>query len=189
MSVRQSLLAILDRGACYGSQLRAEYERRTGARVNVGQVYTTLERLERDGLVIGAGVDDEARVLWEPTEAGRNEVRTWLSTASLAEGRDDVALKVALAVTLPGADIGGILFAQRAAVRAALAEAEAEAETESEERDADAVPAAIVRAARRARLEADLRWLDEVAVLAAGATPFDLSEDRPRRGRPARSLG
>lgn len=187
MSVRLSLLAILDRGACYGSQLRAEYERRTGARVNVGQVYTTLERLERDGLVTGAGVDDEARVLWEPTEAGRNEVRTWLSTPSLAEGRDDVALKVALAVTLPGADIGGILSAQRAAVRAALAEAEAEAE--SEEKDADAVPAAIVRAARRARLEADLRWLDEVAVLTAGATPFDLSEDRPRRGRPARSLG
>lgn len=181
MSVRQSLLAILDRGACYGSQLRAEYERRTGARVNVGQVYTTLERLERDGLVTGAGVDDEARLLWEPTEAGRIEARAWLSTASLAEGRDDVALKIALAVTLPGADIGGILSAQRAAVRAALAESETE--------DPDAVPAAIVRAARRARLDADLRWLDEVAVLTAGATPFGLSEDRPRRGRPARSGG
>lgn len=181
MSVRQSLLAILDRGACYGSQLRAEYERRTGARVNVGQVYTTLERLERDGLVTGAGVDDEARVLWEPTEAGRAEVRAWLSTASLAEGRDDVALKIALAVTLPGADVDGILSAQRAAVRAALAETEAG--------DPDTVPAAIVRAARRARLEADLRWLDEVAVLTAGATPFELSEDRPRRGRPARSAG
>ena len=72
MSVRQSLLAILDRGACYGSQLRAEYERRTGAAVNVGQVYTTLERLERDGLVEGAGVDDEARVLWQPTDAGES---------------------------------------------------------------------------------------------------------------------
>jgi DNA-binding PadR family transcriptional regulator len=181
VSVRLSLLAILDHGACYGSQLRAEYERRTGARVNVGQVYTTLERLERDGLVTGAGVDDEARVLWEPTEAGRVEARAWLSTASLAEGRDDVALKIALAVTLPGADIGRILSTQRAAVRAALAESETE--------DPDAVPAAIVRAARRARLDADLRWLDEVAALTVGATPFELSEDRPRRGRPARSAG
>ncbi|WP_285136163.1 helix-turn-helix transcriptional regulator [Microbacterium sp. lyk4-40-TSB-66] len=181
MSVRQSLLAILDRGACYGSQLRAEYERRTGARVNVGQVYTTLERLERDGLVTGAGVDDEARVLWEPTETGRTEVRSWLSTASLAEGRDDVALKIALAVTLPGADIGGIVSTQRAAVSEALTQAEAEAA------ETDAVPAAIVRAARRARLEADLRWLDEVAVITAGARPFPLSEERPRRGRPARS--
>ncbi|MDQ1084892.1 MULTISPECIES: PadR family transcriptional regulator [Microbacterium] len=179
MSVRQSLLAILDRGACYGSQLRAEYERRTGARVNVGQVYTTLERLERDGMVVGAGVDEEARVLWEPTPAGRAEAHAWLSTASLAEGRDEVALKVALAVTLPGADVGGILSVQRAAVRAALAEAE--------DGEADAVPAAIVRAARRARLEADLRWLDEVEALTAEATPFGLSEERPRRGRPARS--
>lgn len=179
MSVRQSLLAILDRGACYGSQLRAEYERRTGARVNVGQVYTTLERLERDGLVTGAGVDDEARVLWEPTPAGRAEARAWLSAASLADGRDEVALKIALAVTLPGADVGGILTAQRAAVRAALSGAE--------EETPDAMPAAIVRAARRARLEADLRWLDEVEALAAGATPFELSDERPRRGRPARS--
>lgn len=179
MSVRQSLLAILDRGVCYGSQLRAEYERRTGARVNVGQVYTTLERLERDGLVTGAGVDDEARVLWEPTPAGRAEARAWLSTASLADGRDEVALKIALAVTLPGADIGGILSAQREAVRAALAQRDIE--------DPDAVPAAIVRAARRSRLEADLRWLDEVERLTAAATPFALSEERPRRGRPARS--
>ena len=179
MSVRLSLLAILDRGACYGSQLRAEYERRTGARVNVGQVYTTLERLERDGLVQGAGVDDEARVLWEPTAEGRTEARAWLSGASLVEGRDDVALKLALAVTLPGADVPGILSVQRDAVRAALADVQ--------DRSTDAVPAAIVRAARREKLAADLRWLDEVETLTADAEPFDLSEERPRRGRPARS--
>lgn len=179
MSVRQSLLAILDRGACYGSQLRAEYERRTGVRVNVGQVYTTLERLDRDGLIESIGVDDEAHVLWQPTAAGRDDARSWLAGASLAEGRDEVALKIALAVTLPGADVDGILSAQRAAVREALARVD--------EEGADAVPAAIVRAARRARLEADLRWLDEVEQLTVGAEPFGLSEERPRRGRPARS--
>jgi len=179
VSVRLSLLAILDRGACYGSQLRAEYERRTGARVNVGQVYTTLERLERDGLVRGAGVDDEARVLWDLTTDGRAEARQWLTGASVVEGRDDVALKIALAVTLPGADVPGILSTQRDAVRAALAEVRGDR--------ADAVPAAIVRAARRERLEAELRWLDEVETVTAGAEPFDLSEERPRRGRPART--
>ncbi|MFJ4038498.1 PadR family transcriptional regulator [Microbacterium sp. NPDC090007] len=179
MSVRQSLLAILDHGACYGSQLRAEYERRTGARLNVGQVYTTLERLERDGLVEGAGVDDEGHLLWRPTAAGRAEAATWIAHASLAEGRDEVALKIALAVTFPDADIHGILAAQRAAVREAL-----DAATRDE---GDAVSAAIVLAARRARLEADLRWLDEVERITADAEPFALSEDRPRRGRPARS--
>ncbi|MDT0117374.1 helix-turn-helix transcriptional regulator [Microbacterium sp. PRF11] len=180
MSVRLSLLAILDRGSCYGSQLRAEYERRTGARVNVGQVYTTLERLERDGLVRGAGLDDEARVLWEPTADGRAEARAWLAGASVVEGRDEVALKIALAVTLPGADVPGILSIQREAIRAALAEVSDES--------ADSVTAAIVRAARRERLEAGLRWLDEVEALTAGVEPFDLSEQRPRRGRPARTV-
>ena len=53
MSVRLSLLAILDQGPCYGYQLRAEFDRRTGSTwpLNVGQIYNTLERLERDGLV------------------------------------------------------------------------------------------------------------------------------------------
>jgi len=187
MSVRRSLLAILDEGACYGSQLRAEYTRRTGAAVNVGQVYTTLERLERDGLVEGRGVDDEGHVLWGATDAGRADARAWLAGPTLAEGRDETALKLALAVTLPGADVRGILRAQRAAVRAALDEAvSAPARHETAP---DATATAIVRGARRARLEADLRWLDEVEHLAAAARPFGLSVDRPRRGRPARAAG
>ncbi|MEV7768649.1 helix-turn-helix transcriptional regulator [Microbacterium sp. NPDC086615] len=181
MSVRQSLLAILDQGACYGSQLRAEYTRRTGAAVNVGQVYTTLERLERDGLVDNRGVDDDGRVLWSVTPAGRAEARAWLRAATVADGRDEVALRIALAVTLPHVDVPGILAAQRAGVRAALAEEAAPSD------GTDATGAAIVAAARRARLEAELRWLDEVEVLAAGATGLAISDERPRRGRPARA--
>ncbi len=53
MSVRHALLALLSEGPKYGLQLREEFEARTGEvwRLNVGQVYTTLQRLERDGLV------------------------------------------------------------------------------------------------------------------------------------------
>jgi len=181
MSVRQSLLAILDHGACYGSQLRAEYIRRTGAAVNVGQVYTTLERLERDGLVDNRGVDDDGRVLWSVTPAGRAEARAWLTAPSVVDGRDEVALRIALAATLPGADVPGILSAQRDGVRAALAEEGSPAG------GGDATGTAIVAAARRARLEAELRWLDEVEELAAGSTGLAISDERPRRGRPARA--
>ena len=48
MTVRQSLLAILDQGPCYGYQLRAEFDRRTGSTwpLNVGQIYNTLDRLK-----------------------------------------------------------------------------------------------------------------------------------------------
>ena len=53
MSVRHALLALLSEGPKYGLQLRQEFEAKTGEvwPLNVGQVYTTLQRLERDGLV------------------------------------------------------------------------------------------------------------------------------------------
>ena len=53
MSIRHALLALLSEGPKYGLQLRQEFEARTGEvwPLNVGQVYTTLQRLERDGLV------------------------------------------------------------------------------------------------------------------------------------------
>ena len=53
MSIRQGILAMLAAGPRYGYQLRTEFEERTGGTwpLNIGQVYTTLSRLERDGLV------------------------------------------------------------------------------------------------------------------------------------------
>ena len=59
MSVRHALLALLSEGPKYGLQLREEFEARTGEvwPLNVGQVYTTLQRLERDGLVETANGD------------------------------------------------------------------------------------------------------------------------------------
>ena len=52
MSVRHALLALLSEGPKYGLQLRKEFEESTGEvwPLNVGQVYTTLQRLERDEL-------------------------------------------------------------------------------------------------------------------------------------------
>lgn len=82
MSVRQSLLAILDQGPCYGYQLRAEFDRRTGSTwpLNVGQIYNTLERLERDGLVERGDADEQGHVYWVITDAGSAEVAGWLSS-------------------------------------------------------------------------------------------------------------
>ena len=64
MSVRQSLLAILDQGACYGYQLRAEFDRRTGSTwpLNVGQIYNTLDRLERDPMSLAGELDWVAKL-------------------------------------------------------------------------------------------------------------------------------
>ena len=69
MSIRQGLLALLEQGPMYGYQLRAEFESRTGATwpLNVGQVYTTLGRLERDGLVEPAGDDGDGHAVYRIT--------------------------------------------------------------------------------------------------------------------------
>lgn len=124
MSVRQALLALLEQGAMYGYQLRAEFESRTGATwpLNIGQVYTTLSRLERDGLVEGEGVDGERHVIYRVTDAGREEVATWFATpvARSQPPRDEVAIKLALAVTVPGVDVGTVIQRQRTATMTAL---------------------------------------------------------------------
>ena len=76
MSVRHALLALLSEGPKYGLQLRQEFEARTGEvwPLNVGQVYTTLQRLERDGLVESDGADDGPQKGYRITADGATEL-------------------------------------------------------------------------------------------------------------------
>ncbi|MBC9732510.1 PadR family transcriptional regulator [Nocardioides marmotae] len=124
MSVKLALLALLEQGPMYGYQLRSEFEQRTGATwpLNVGQVYTTLTRLERDGLVEGAGDDGEGHVVYRITDTGREEVAAWFTTpvARTQPPRDELAIKLALAVTVPGVDVGAVIQQQRSATMTAL---------------------------------------------------------------------
>jgi len=120
MSIRRGLLALLAQEPMYGAQLRSEFESRTGGTwpLNVGQVYTTLSRLERDGLVEGAGgADDEGRIAYRLTDQGRDEVQRWWSVA-VDRGdtpRDELVIKLALAVTVPGVDVRRLVQTQRTA--------------------------------------------------------------------------
>ncbi len=124
MSVRQGLLALLEQGPMYGYQLRAEFETRTGATwpLNVGQVYTTLARLERDGLVEPAGDDGDGHAVYRITDTGRTEVVTWFSTpvSRTSPPRDELAIKLAMAVTVPGVDVRAVVQGQRSATVRAL---------------------------------------------------------------------
>ncbi|HYH34544.1 MAG TPA: PadR family transcriptional regulator [Nocardioides sp.] len=127
MSVRQALLALLEQGPMYGYQLRSEFEQRTGATwpLNVGQVYTTLARLERDGLVEKAAdgsSEEEGHVLYRVTDPGRAEVSAWFTTPvpRTQPPRDELAIKLALAVTVPGVDVGSVIQQQRSASMRAL---------------------------------------------------------------------
>lgn len=119
MSIRHSLLALLQEGPRYGYQLRGEFEERTGATwpLNIGQVYTTLDRLERDALVKKEGDDGEGHVVYSITAAGRAEVMGWFAqpVAATNPPRNELAIKLALALTLDGVDVAAVVQAQRTA--------------------------------------------------------------------------
>ncbi|MGW0698225.1 PadR family transcriptional regulator [Streptomyces sp. NPDC002867] len=117
MSIRHGLLALLETGPRYGSQLRSEFESRTGATwpLNVGQVYTTLGRLERDGMVVQDGEDEAGHTLYVITDKGRAELRQWFAAPvdRSSPPRDELAIKLAMAVGTPGVDIRSVIQSQR----------------------------------------------------------------------------
>jgi DNA-binding PadR family transcriptional regulator len=125
MSVRHALLALLSEGPKYGLRLREEFEARTGEvwPLNVGQVYTTLQRLERDGLVAAVGEDSagEPAVQGAPqkayqiTDVGTAELAKWLRVPPdlSTPPRDDLVMKILIAIRIPGIDVYEVIQAHR----------------------------------------------------------------------------
>src|SRR5207253_11439408 len=118
MSVRHALLALLSEGPKYGLQLRQEFEARTGEvwPLNIGQVYTTLQRLERDGLVASDDSEmDRLQKGFRITDAGRGELEDWRRTPldTAVPPRDELIIKVLVALAVPGVDVPELLQAHR----------------------------------------------------------------------------
>jgi DNA-binding PadR family transcriptional regulator len=121
VSVRHAMLALLSEGPKYGLQLREEFEARTGDiwPLNVGQVYTTLQRLERDGLVESDDAEDQLPASREKgyriTGSGLQELETWLRTPPdlSAPPRDELVMKVLVSLRVPGAVVPDIIQAHR----------------------------------------------------------------------------
>ena len=186
MSVRQALLALLDREPMYGYQLRVEFEQRTGSAwpLNVGQVYTTLSRLERDGLVEGTGADGEGHVIYRVTEAGRAEVATWFATPVRRSQppRDELAIKLAMAVTVPGVDVGALIQQQRAATIGVLQDYTRLKRRASTDEAPDLAWSLVLDSMIFAA-EAEVRWLDhcEARVRRAAQARPPVAEGARRR--------
>jgi DNA-binding PadR family transcriptional regulator len=118
MSVRYALLALLSEGPKYGLQLREEFEARTGEvwPLNVGQVYMTLQRLERDGLVESEGADEEGpQKGFRITAEGERELAAWLHTPPdlSSPPRDELVIKILIALRMPGTDVHEVIQAHR----------------------------------------------------------------------------
>jgi DNA-binding PadR family transcriptional regulator len=193
MAVRQSLLALLAEGPAYGYQLKADFEERTGGTwpLNIGQVYSTLARAERDGLIAALAADDEGRVVYEITEAGRAEVDRWFAEPVRRESapRDELAIKLAVAVAAPGVDVAALVQAQRAETMRtlqSLTRLKVDGTPPADEQGELAWGLVLERLIFEA--EAEARWLDhvETRVLRARSGSSRQPPPSPRRGIEAR---
>jgi len=183
MSVRFGLLALLDGADKYGYQLKSEYEERTGGiwALNIGQVYSTLDRLVRDGLVAAtaesAPVGGREQKFYAITDAGRDELAAWFAESAGGSPlpRDELVAKVLLATARGRGHALDVITRQRTALTAALqarrrasraagggagARATRRAATTAAPEDPVRLAPAMVEDAMITRAEADLRWLD-----------------------------
>lgn len=204
MSVRLGLLAMLAEQPRYGSALRAEFEARTGGAwpLNIGQVSTTLARLERDGLVEAAEPARTSGDLlhWQVTPAGREAVQAWWRepVERGAPARDEVAIKLALAVTVPGVDVAALVQTQRTATLRAMQDyTRLKSQTDLDSRGGAAAGRAdlawsLVLDNLIFAAEAEVRWLDHCEARVARAArlaplPSAAPDPQPIATAPARS--
>src|SRR5262245_47570992 len=171
MSVPHALLALLREVPKYGLQLQDEFEQRTGEvwPLNVGQVYTTLQRLERDVLVASEGEGEGPQKSYRITAEGRAELHTWLRTPPdlSSPPRDELVIKVLVAIGVPGVDVHEVIQAHGRHV------VELMQQWTRIKRDAaaDDLSLTLVVDAELFRLDSVIRWLDA-------------AESRLRRSRP-----
>ena len=160
MSVRHALLALLSEGPRYGLQLRQEFEARTGEvwPLNVGQVYTTLQRLERDGLVESDAGEDGPQRNFRITPDGLEELSEWLRTPPdlTSPPRDELVIKVLVALRVPGVDVHEVIQVHRRYV-VQLMQQWTRLKEEAAESD---LAFALVVDAELFRLDSVIRWLD-----------------------------
>jgi DNA-binding PadR family transcriptional regulator len=161
MSVRHALLALLSQEPKFGLQLRQEFEAGTGEvwPLNVGQVYTTLQRLERDGLIES---DDEAgsgpQKAFHLTAEGAEELDEWLRTPPemVPPQREELAIKVLMAMQVPEVDVHRLIQVHRRHI-VELMQRYTRLKSESDEGE---LALELVVDVELFRLEGLLRWLD-----------------------------
>ncbi|MFD3455013.1 PadR family transcriptional regulator [Streptomyces sp. NPDC058691] len=118
--MRLPLMALLAKGPAHGYELKTELEKLFGAaypQPNIGQIYVTLARLEKSGLIRGEDVTQSGRPnkrIYELTDAGREAVSAWFEEpSSEPRVRDEFFMKLALAPATGMADQVSLINRQR----------------------------------------------------------------------------
>ncbi len=168
MSIKHAILGLLAEAPGHGYDLRAAFETQLApqSRLNYGQVYTTLERLQRDGLVANEVVSQTERPdkkVYSVTDRGRGELAAWLSQPAKLELdlRNETYLKIMLARRLEGFDpLETIAIERRACLERMHDVAQARAKTGSSAAAAAAFGTRVLLDLALLRLEAFSKWLE-----------------------------
>lgn len=162
VSTPVALLGLLSRGPRHGYDLKREHDERfpAGRPLAFGQVYSTLARLLRDGLVEVSEQqpgDGPERIVYALTEQGRRQLSSWVSEPEPPAPHVSNVLytKVLLAILVDG-DAAAYLDVQRAAHLSRMREL-------TEQRRSASLPEALAADYALFHLEADLRWLQVTA--------------------------
>jgi len=165
MSLRHTLLGLLANGPVHGYDLKAVFERDVTPddRLNLGQVYTTLDRLHRDGRVgheLVAQPERPDKKVYRLTQAGRRELREWLSspTPLNLDLRNETYLKLMTARRLDWASPADVIRVERLAAMTRLHELQ-QARVRAD-RDGAPIQTRLLLELALLRLEAFVKWLD-----------------------------
>jgi DNA-binding PadR family transcriptional regulator len=165
MSLKYGILGLLAEQPLHGYEVKTRYETLFGGtrELNIGQVYTTLQRLERDGLVGEVGErGDRGKQRYGLTDAGTSALWDWLEDAEdePQQLRQEIYLKLLLISRLANGNLEGLLVRQRRVYLQRLkdlSELERRARREARHDLVLLVQGAILHT------EADLKWIDVCA--------------------------
>jgi DNA-binding PadR family transcriptional regulator len=158
---QEVVLAMLAKEPSQGAQLRARLDRALGPlgeAMNDGQIYVTLGRLEKMGLIVRQAPEasSASRKVYELTAAGQERVTEWLSEVSWPKpDLADFHLKLIAAAAAGLADPISIVDMQRGELLRRLRDIQRAAMAEPNDSDA-----ALLLEGISLRLQADLRWLE-----------------------------
>ncbi len=165
VSLKFGILGLLAERPLHGYDVKNRFESMLGGswEVNIGQVYTTLQRLERDGLIEADGErGDRRKLAYRLTDGGRQTLQEWLSRpeSEPQQLREEIYMKLLLSTRLADGNLDQLLAAQR---RVYLQRLKDLAELERRARQQGRDDLVLLFKGAVLHTEADLKWTDACA--------------------------